>query len=32
MKLESSEFAKALEKAVGRLFELDATCDKVKDK
>jgi len=32
MELENSEFAKALEEAVGRFFELDNACEKVKEK
>jgi len=30
--LENNEFTKALEEAVGRFFELDAACEKVKEK
>ena len=30
--LENSEFAKALEEAVGKFFEFDSACDKVKEK
>jgi len=32
MELENSEFAKALEEAVGRFFELDTACERVKEK
>jgi len=30
--LENSEFSKALEEAVGKFFEFDSACDKVKEK
>ena len=32
MELENSEFSKALEEAVGKFFEFDSACDKVKEK